>query len=240
MNLSFSKNLPRSELAEKFAVDQRLQVPNLFPTDIANELLDCLVSEVNWETVYENKDTKKAELITEAEYNSMAAGDKQKLHQMLSQQARSEFQYLYNCYPMLDRYLQDKTKMPESLMNFLDWLNTPDTLDFFRQITGKPQIIKADAQATRYGPLQFLNKHNDIPRGENRVIAYVLNLTPVWKPNWGGFLQFYDAEDNITAGYIPTFNAINLFTVPMEHAVSQVVSFAGGYRYSITGWFRSA
>ena len=240
MNISFSDFLPVPELQEKFSIDQRVQIPNIFPADLAQTFLDCMVNEVNWEMVYENKKTKKAELITQAKYAAMPANNKQHLHQMLSKEARNEFQYLYHCYPMLDRYLHDKATMPKLLISFLDWLNAPETLDFIRKITGKNQIIKADAQATRYGPLQFLNKHNDIPRGEERVIAYVLNLTPVWNPDWGGFLQFYDSDNNISAGYIPTFNALNLFTVPMDHAVSQIAAFAGGHRYSITGWFRSA
>src|SRR5205823_9807981 len=70
----------------------------------------------------------------------------------------------------------------------------------------------------------------------NRSTAYVLNMTPEWKPDWGGALQFYDRDDHIEEGYLPTFNALNLFRVPKRHSVTQVASF-GGLRYSISGWF---
>jgi Rps23 Pro-64 3,4-dihydroxylase Tpa1-like proline 4-hydroxylase len=29
--------------------------------------------------------------------------------------------------------------------------------------------------------------------GKNRVAAYVLNLTPRWRVEWGGLLMFHDA-----------------------------------------------
>jgi len=49
-----------------------------------------------------------------------------------------------------------------------------------------------------------------------------------------GALQFYDRDDHIEEGYLPTFNALNLFRVPKRHSVTQVTSF-GGLRYSISG-----
>ena len=64
----------------------------------------------------------------------------------------------------------------------------------------------------------------------------MLNLTPMWRPEWGGVLQFLDSSGHIEEGYVPTFNALNLFRVPMPHFVSLVAPY-GGLRYSVTGWF---
>ena len=52
-------------------------------------------------------------------------------------------------------------------------------------------------------------------------------------PEWGGVLQFYD---HIEQGYLPTFNALNLFSVPRRHSVAQIAMF-GGMRCAISGWF---
>jgi Rps23 Pro-64 3,4-dihydroxylase Tpa1-like proline 4-hydroxylase len=52
-------------------------------------------------------------------------------------------------------------------------------------------------------------------------------------------LNFYDARGHIEEGFVPTFNALNLFRVPAWHSVSQVAIF-GGLRYSVTGWFHAA
>jgi len=80
--------------------------------------------------------------------------------------------------------------------------------------------------------------HDDKTGGHKRLAAYVLNMTPSWRPDFGGILHFFDERGNVSQGFVPTFNALNVFRVPAEHAVSQVALF-GGYRYSVTGWFHA-
>jgi Rps23 Pro-64 3,4-dihydroxylase Tpa1-like proline 4-hydroxylase len=70
-----------------------------------------------------------------------------------------------------------------------------------------------------------------------RIAAYVLNMTPHWRLDWGGALLFSDRPGHITEGYPPAFNALNIFSVPQEHLVGFISPFAGAARYSITGWF---
>ena len=67
----------------------------------------------------------------------------------------------------------------------------------------------------------------------------MLNFTPVWRPDWGGVLQFLDADGHVAEGYSPAFNALNIFKVPQDHCVSSVVHHAPFNRLSITGWIRS-
>ncbi|MNL50034.1 hypothetical protein D3C87_1730150 [compost metagenome] len=67
----------------------------------------------------------------------------------------------------------------------------------------------------------------------------MLNLTPRWRAEWGGQLQFLDADGDVSESLIPAFDALNVFRVPQSHAVSVVAPFAGAPRYSITGWWRS-
>ena len=63
-------------------------------------------------------------------------------------------------------------------------------------------------------------------------------MTPEWRPDWGGALQFYnESRDQIVDGFLPTFNALNLFRVPMWHSVTKVAAF-GGMRYAISGWLK--
>ena len=108
-----------------------------------------------------------------------------------------------------------------------------------RAVTGDDTIAFADAQATRFDPGHFLTCHDDKVGGKSRRVAYVLSLSPVWRPDWGGALQFFGVDGNIEQAYVPTYNAINLFRVPSDHSVSIVAPFAGASRYSITGWLRS-
>jgi hypothetical protein len=59
-----------------------------------------------------------------------------------------------------------------------------------------------------------------------------------WHADWGGHLQFLDADGHLAEGYTPAFNALNLLRVPQPHSVSYVTPLASGARYSITGWLR--
>jgi Rps23 Pro-64 3,4-dihydroxylase Tpa1-like proline 4-hydroxylase len=112
--------------------------------------------------------------------------------------------------------------------------NSGPFLDFARCVTGNAGIAIADAQATRYRPGHFLSRHEDAP---GRVAAYVLNLTPRWRPDWGGALLFCDRPGHFSGGYLPAFNALNILAA--EHLVGFVSPFAGAHRLSVSGWSRS-
>ncbi|MCH8684085.1 2OG-Fe(II) oxygenase [Pedomonas mirosovicensis] len=112
-------------------------------------------------------------------------------------------------------------------------------LDIGRRLTGDDDICFADAQACRYGPGHFLTTHNDDVAGKHRRAAYVLNLTPQWRADWGGLLLFHDDKGGVTRGLVPAFNVLNIFKVPVAHSVSAVAPFAPARRYSVTGWLRT-
>ena len=80
--------------------------------------------------------------------------------------------------------------------------------------------------------------HNDDVELTGRLVAYAFTFTPNWRTDYGGILHFLDEEGHVDEGYLPTFNALNLFRIPALHAVSYVTPYAQGGRYSIIGWFR--
>lgn len=120
-----------------------------------------------------------------------------------------------------------------------DFLNGEAFLSFVRTLTGEPRCAYSDVMVSRYRAGDFLSAHDDDIVGKKRLFAYVLNFTPIWRADWGGVLNFLDEDGHVAEGYAPTFNALNLFRVPQEHAVSVVAPFAGGPRLSITGWVRA-
>ena len=124
------------------------------------------------------------------------------------------------------------------LHNFHEWLNSDEFLEFARGVTGFDDISFVDSQATRYSPGHFLGTHDDTLKGKNRRAAYIFNFTPNWRPDWGGHLQLQDDFGNARCGLVPTFNALNILAIPQRHNVSFITPFAGGYRLSISGWFR--
>lgn len=117
----------------------------------------------------------------------------------------------------------------------LEHINDAPFLDLVRTVTGMDMLVKADAQATLFAPGQFLSVHDDSHVREGWQVAYVLSLARDWRPDWGGYLMFYDDDGDIVAGLRPRFNALNLFAVPQRHNVTYVPPFAPIGRYAITG-----
>jgi SM-20-related protein len=125
------------------------------------------------------------------------------------------------------------------LAEIVAFFTGPAFLDFCRAAFARPDIAFADVRATLYQPGHFLHMHTDAQEGKNRVGAYVYNLAPRWRPEWGGALTFPTPDGDIAAAYTPRFNSLNLLQVPQPHYVSYVAPFAGAPRLAITGWVRT-
>jgi Rps23 Pro-64 3,4-dihydroxylase Tpa1-like proline 4-hydroxylase len=148
------------------------------------------------------------------------------------------FAFLYGQYPLVEAYTQ-QWHPGHPLYQLLEEVNGAPVIEFAREVSGHADIIKADAQATLYAAGHFLTDHDDLVEVEGRRLAYVLNLARDWKPDWGGYLNFMDAKGNVVAGFMPRFNTMNLFMVPLRHNVTHVPPFAPMGRFAITGWFRN-
>ena len=168
-----------------------------------------------------------------------ASETSRKVHRAMMQSARNGFQYVYDAVRVSDE-AAERQERGWLVDHLLDALNGAEWLAVFRQVTGDAEVAFVDGQATRYLPGQFLTGHDDDVEGKNRIAAYVLGLTPRWRTEWGGLLQFHDADGDVTRGLAPKFNVINMFTVPRLHSVSPVSEFAGAPRLSFTGWVRHA
>ena len=152
-----------------------------------------------------------------------------------------DFAFIYSQY-RISKAVQEGWSTSPDHEQLLAELNSDQFLDFIRDVTSVPEIRVCDAQATHYGPNQFLSLHQDVNEAENedRLVAYVLSLcTGNWRPDWGGYLLFFNDEGDIVQGYRPRFNCLNMFSVPRHHSVSFVPPFAAGNRLAVTGWFRS-
>lgn len=153
--------------------------------------------------------------------------------------ARDGFQFLFDSVRVSEDPAE-RAKRGLLLDALIDSLNSPASLAALRKLLRDDRVALVDGQATRYLPGHFLTSHDDGVEGKNRLAAYVINLTPRWRTQWGGLLQFHDARGDVTRALAPSFNAINVFRVPQLHSVTYVAPFAGAPRYSITGWLRAA
>lgn len=234
MEFRYNPELDPAELAAEFKKRGRISIRDIWPDEIAEQLHDWLANKVSWGLAYNDGD--RAVQLSEDDLKGMTKQRQLELTNHINDQAKKQFTYCYHSYPILETYLEG-VQEDNLLHQLLEFMNLPASLEFIRNVTGIPEILKGTALATRYGGGHFLTYHDDLPNQEPRRVAHVFNLTKRWDPNWGGYLNFFDRDGNIDFGLLPTFNALNLFTVPRLHSVSMVTPFSGTFRYSITGWF---
>jgi Rps23 Pro-64 3,4-dihydroxylase Tpa1-like proline 4-hydroxylase len=223
-------------LAAAFGRDRRVQVRDVLTDESARVVHHILAAETPWGLRW-RAGTGAPESLRRAQVEAMtAAEERARSEATMAAMRGSEYAFSYLAYPMVEAYKRWDPDGPHDML--LEYLNDAPVLDFVRAVTGIAEIVKADAQATLYAPTQFLAIHNDKHSGAGRRVAYVLNLcAQEWRPDWGGYLTFYDDDGDVIAGYRPRFNALNLFAVPQLHNVTFVPPFAPVARYAITGWF---
>lgn len=224
-------------IRQRMSQRRRAFIPDFLEAKGANRLLSCLESESRWNLVTLIAE-KHADLDAAAMERQDASEKAKFIAHVHHPASLGGFQYLFANVPIYDAWHKGSTARPH-LGEFFAFLNSPPVLDFARAVTGADDIGFADAQATRYGPGHFLTSHDDAIAGKDRRAAYVLNLTPIWRADWGGLTLFIGADGHVEEAFTPRFNALNVFLVPQPHAVSAVAQFAPHFRYAITGWFRA-
>lgn len=220
----------RKQLAQR----SRVQIPGFLQDDAAEQLRNCLQRDVPWTLAECSGGPQRT--IPAAEYQAMSEAERQALLRAAYEAARNQFQFVYDSYMMVRAAHEGRD--PDLILHaILKFMNSEDFLHFARWLSGDAGISAVNAQATRYRPGHFLTRHIDEHSGEGRAFAYVINLTPRWDPDWGGLLQFQDADGQVIDTFSPRWNSLSLFRVPQAHSVSLVAPWAGEDRLAITGWF---
>ncbi len=236
MQLKLSKHLDRGALRKAFKAGRLLHVPGVLNEASAKELLKVFENEVPWSLVY-NEGDRHVDMPM-AQVANLTPDAVQKIRLGVMTGAQTGFQYLYNNYPIFDNVTAGNNA-GLSIHAVHDFVNSDEFIGLIHDVTGFDDIVFADSQATAYEKGHFLTEHNDAIYGKDRRLAYVISLTPKWRVDWGGQLQFVGKDGNVDGGFVPTFNALNMFEIPARHLVSPVSPFAGGIRYSVTGWLRT-
>lgn len=223
-----------AEAAKLYTSKGRVRVPSFLKDETATALHASLEQAPWWRTF--NQGERAWDLGPES-IEALTEEQAKEIERAIFEGARSGFQYLYETVRVSEDHAE-RTRRSLAVDLLLEALNGEPMLEVWRQLTGDPDVAFVDGQATRYLPGHFLTRHDDDVEGKNRVAAYVLNLSPGWQPEWGGLLQFHDAEGEVLSAMVPGFNVLNLFSVPQSHSVSVVAPFAPAPRYAVTGWVR--
>lgn len=223
--------------AETYRKRGIVQIANVLDDRTANALADLLARGVPWRVLLTDQNDEPLHFSN----TEVQALGQERFHALLADafaRARQNRGFFYHMYPMVEAYIQGQD--PGHPIHFAtEFLNSPEFLDIGRKVTGFKNISKAEAHATLYTRGHYLTRHVDYGAQDERRAAYVLSLTRGWQPDWGGLLLFLKDNQDVSEGYLPRFNVLTIFDVKYLHTVTQVSSFAGAGRYSLTGWFRN-
>jgi SM-20-related protein len=228
--------LDAAALARAYAQSGRVRIANFLAADGADRLREHLVGREDWHQIVNSGD--KIFELDRGTRASMSEAQRKRFDEVVLAAARLDFQHRYEAIRVPDEEAA-RLASNDILAQFALFLSGGDARDLLRIVTGAPRIDFADAQATAYGPGDFLTAHDDDVVGKHRHAAYTFGLSPKWRAEWGGLLLFHGADGDIEQGLLPRFNTLNLFRVPQLHSVSIVSGSAPCPRFSITGWLRS-
>lgn len=221
----------------EYSAEGYVQIMPWLSDEAAEDLHAELAARQDWREVI-NSGEKVFELDRENQAR-LSAADRARLDEAVNAGALAGFQHRYESIRVPDD-APARASCGTLLDEFATFMSSPDVLDVLREITGVEDADFVDAQATAYRRGDFLTAHHDEVAGKNRRAAYVLGLTPLWRAEWGGLLLFHDEQGDTRRGLVPRFNCLNLFSVPQSHSVSQVATYAGAKRLSVTGWLRAS
>ena len=217
-----------SMLKETFSKNKRLKINNFLLTAFANSLYKGAVSEKNWvlstginKNKYEKSDITQFDKINRIQLKNVS-------------EAFGKDEFAYGFYRTMNN-------------------NTPNYIEYtVRKVIGSDEFIKMLNEITELGLTKlttlfmskyksgnFLSPHSD--KGNGRL-AFVVNLSKFWKPQYGGALHFLnDERTEVIDTFVPDFNNLVIFYVPepngIPHFVSHVCPNVKPSRYAITGWF---
>lgn len=221
-------------LQDEFRVHRRLLIRDFFRPDVA-EALARAVEAIDWSLCY--RDAQGDRRLTGDQLRSLDGSQRAYLVDGIVEVARRQFQFSFFTDSLADALQRGDEGL---LARFIRYMADDAFLSVMRQITGIPDVNRVYAQATMYAPGSFLLAHDDHVDAEERRLAYVINLTRQWRPDWGGLLHFSRPDGTVSDTFFPHFNSMSVFAVPQTHFVSYVPPFAQGERQAITGWLIAA
>ena len=223
-------NLDNDKVKMEFEITGKVVIKNILNHNFAEHLYNTVKKIPNkyWYNICGVRNTK---------YEAKLISSNNQRNKKNEQEAKKSFrkdEFSYNFYKTME-YRKNEVSQMELLLRTV--LSSKLFLSMISYITNLNITNLNKMFLSKYKSGHFLSPHSDIGNGR---IAYVLNLTKNWKPQYGGVLHFLNKErTEIIDSYVPTFNTLILFYVPekgIPHFVSHIVPDTKKNRYAITGW----
>ena len=205
-----------------------IRINNFLKDDFVEVLFKDIINEKNWtlatgidQMKYEKNNDKKLENINKLQIKNV-------------NNAFGNDRFTYIFYRSMNGI-----KMSYFEFTLRNILNSKSFIDVLNEITGLELSTLTTLFLSKYTSGNFLSPHSDKGNGS---LAFVINLTKYWKPQYGGILHFMDEyRKEIINSYVPTFNTFLIFYIPKENGIPHFISHVSPNvkvsRYAITGWF---
>ena len=111
-------------------------------------------------------------------------------------------------------------------------------LNILREAFRRDVGSHVDLQIQRHQPGHFITYHRGfIPTNPyvSDGVAFFYNLTPEWKPEWGGLLTFRGRNGGETVSLTPVFNSLDLCAHEKGRWFTPIAPFASGPKFVIAG-----
>lgn len=242
--LQAAPSLPRVEwnadidteaLAREFTETGRVQIKRALPNETALWLHKVFATQVPWDFTY--SDGERTRYVPLEKFRTLSPAERVSIMQQVYKVSSEGFGFCYNTCAFHHK-IRDGEFLDHPLKAFDDFMASPEFVDVMRKITGDDEIDGAGGAATWFGPGHYLNIHSDmVPDTELRA-AFIYNLTPKWKADWGGELKFFPDKmgSKVEEAFFPSFNTFNILKLPKFHSVGVVAPFAAAPRFVISGW----
>ena len=220
-DIEFNRNL--------YQLSRRIKIDNILLPEFAEYLYKYISNEKNWYLAC-GIDSVRYE-------NKLDAANKKK-NDELGNRVLKAFQDDHFSY-IFHRGMNNKNPslMELSIRNAV---SSPNFISMIRDISGVNISVMTTMFLSKYKTGHFLSPHSDKGNGK---LAAIINLTPNWKPQYGGALHILSNDrSEIIETFIPGFNNIILFSVEDEevdnsHFVGHVANNVLQTRFAITSWY---
>jgi Rps23 Pro-64 3,4-dihydroxylase Tpa1-like proline 4-hydroxylase len=238
-DFSLDDTLDLAQIRAAYREKRRVHIPQFLHYAHAEALYEELAHESTWSIVfnangltYDRQENSTSEVMW---LESRSACDAAYLS------AREGSGYIYE-HTLVAENRAQRTFEDSRLASFITWLDSEEMIECFRRLTGVSELVRVAANAKRFSAGHFGSAHHDAIAERHdsalypRRVAFVLTLTPEWRADWGGLLQFSNSEGLVEEAYVPRFNSLSVFEVSQVHAISFVTPFASERRYTVGGF----
>ncbi len=235
--IALSAGIDRDAARTRFAETGRVQIKSVLDEQVAQGVLKAFTTKLEWGITYNQGAESKH--IPREQIEFMTNEERSNFLSEVTSRAMEQFQFAFAEAPLMQDFKPGQ-EVSDYAHRMIEFVNDVQFQSLIADVTGDDQPARADLIACCYSPGHFITLHDDKdPQGLRRY-GFAFDFTPFWRPDWGGSHLFFDDEDgNVTEGFNPVFNSLNLFRVPQRYAISFVAPYAKAGRYTLAGWVQS-